>query len=463
MRLPTYLSGNFAPIQQESTIENLDAIGEIPPELEGMLVRNGPNPQFPPIGQYHWFDGDGMVHSIQLKAVQAMYRNRYVKTLGHQKEHAAQQAIWSGLLEPPQMYIPEGSSKNTANTALAWHAGKFLATWEGGEPHTLTLPALETLGKQTFQDQLTSPMTAHPKVDPQTGEMFFFGYSFAPPFLQYGVVSTVGEVVQIQPIEKPVGTMMHDFAITENYAIFPDFPLTFRPERMAQGKPGLAFEPETPTRFGIMPRHGNAAEIRWFEAASCYGFHILNAYEDGDEIVLFACRMGEFDLTGTGDPQNSIPFLWKWRFNLQSNTVTDSQVAPHPCEFPQVNPAYVGRPMKFSYAGRMPQNPMPLFDAVLKFDFSVNASQPTVTCHELGENRYCSEIVFAARPNATAEDDGWLLNFVHDENTNQSECLILAAQDIAAEPVARIIIPQRVPYGFHALWVSAAQIAQTLS
>ncbi|MGB2925788.1 MAG: carotenoid oxygenase family protein, partial [Limnothrix sp.] len=146
-----------------------------------MFLRNGPNPQFAPIGRYHWFDGDGMIHGVHLQNGKASYRNRYVQTKGYLKENAAQEAIWSGMMEPPQMELPEGPFKNPANTALVWHAGKFLATWEGGEPHALGLPELNTFGNYTFGDRLQSSMTAHPKVDPKTGEMFFFGYSFSPP------------------------------------------------------------------------------------------------------------------------------------------------------------------------------------------------------------------------------------------------------------------------------------------
>lgn len=458
-----FLSGNFAPIPEEATIETLEVIGEIPTELAGMFLRNGPNPQFPPIGNYHWFDGDGMIHGVHIQDGKASYRNRYVQTKGYQTEKAAQKAIWTGIIEPPQMDIPEGPSKNTANTALVWHAGKFLATWEGGEPHALGLPELNTFGNYTFGDRLQSPMTAHPKVDPKTGEMFFFGYSFGPPYLHYSVVSAAGELLKTQPIALSVGVMMHDFAITEKYAVFMDLPLTFRPERMAQGQPAMAFEADSPSRFGILPRYGEASEIRWFESPACYAFHVLNAYEDGTEVVLIACRMEAFDLTGTGDPMKAIPFLYEWRFDLESGAVKEQQIAPYPCDFPQVNPAYLGYKMDYGYAARMSFSPLPLFDAVLKFDFRQGTGNTVVESYELGANCYCSETIFVPRPDATAEaeDDGWLLNYVHDESTNQSELLILSAQNLSGEAIARVLIPQRVPYGFHATWVNQDQILST--
>jgi carotenoid cleavage dioxygenase len=138
--LNPYLEGNFAPVRQEITAEALRVIGELPPDLSGMFVRNGPNPQFSPIGYYHWFDGDGMLHGVQIRNGQASYCNRYVQTKGFKIERDAGHAIWTGLIEPPQQDNPYGPYKNTANTALVWHAGQLMALWEAGEPHTIKLP-----------------------------------------------------------------------------------------------------------------------------------------------------------------------------------------------------------------------------------------------------------------------------------------------------------------------------------
>ena len=452
-----FLSGNFAPVNDEITAEKLTVIGEIPADLQGILVRNGPNPQFPPIGQYHWFDGDGMVHGVHLQQGQALYRNLYVRTQGFLKEREAQHAIWSGLLEPAQFDLPEGPSKNTANTALTWHAGKFLALWEGGAPHTLQLPDLATQGFYDFEGQLQSAVTAHPKVDPVTGEMLFFGYSFVSPYLQYSVVSATGELLQTMPIDLPVGVMMHDFAITEHYIIFMDLPLTCRPERVAQGLPVLAFERDRPSRFGLLPRQGESTDIRWFESPSCYVFHVLNAYEDGNDIKLLACRMQEVDLSGASDPELEMPYLHEWCFDLTSGAVREAQISPIPCEFPRINETYTGRKMRYGYAGKVFPASMPLFNGVIKFDLAEGTAHAQPQIHQLGESRYCGEPVFAPRPGGIGEDDGWLLIFVHDECTNQSELLILDAQNLEAAPVARVLIPQRVPYGFHGAWVSQAQ------
>ncbi|MFM6754799.1 MAG: carotenoid oxygenase family protein [Dolichospermum sp.] len=449
-----YLQGNFAPINTEITTDTLEVIGELPPELSGMFVRNGPNPQRNPIGQYHWFDGDGMLHGVQFNDGKATYKNRYVRTKGWNIEHEAGKAIWTGMLEPPQLDNPYGISKNTANTALVWHNKQLLALWEGGAPHHISIPDLETIGEYTYNDQLVSAFTAHPKVDSVTGEMMFFGYGFRPPYLQYGIVSSQGELLSTVPIEIPMAVMMHDFAITENYTIFMDLPLTFSMERMQRGDPMLIFEKHRPSRFGIIPRHGDNSNIRWFECPSCYVFHTLNAYEVGDEVVLIACRMNSTNVLISNDtysdPLEGIPFLHRWRFNLSTGTVTEEQLDDVPGEFPRVNENLLGRKTQYGYLGKIVSGQNPLFDGVIKYDFENGTSQT----HEFGKNRYGGESVFVPSPNATAEDQGWLVTFVYDENSQRSELLVINAEDMTSEPIARVIISQRVPYGFHGTWIS---------
>ncbi|MFS0517705.1 carotenoid oxygenase family protein [Nostoc sp. UIC 10607] len=450
-----YLDRNFAPIHEEITTDKLLVIGELPLDLSGMFVRNGPNPQWTPIGEYHWFDGDGMLHGVQISNGVATYCNRYVQTAGWKKEREAGKALWSGLLEPPQMDNPHGGYKNTANTALVWHAGQMLALNEGGKPHAIKLPELETIGEYTYNGKLVSAFTAHPKVDPVTGEMIFFGYSlFVPPYLQYSVVSAQGELLRTVPIDLPMGVMMHDFAITENYTIFMDLPLTFSAERSQRGEPVMMFERDRPSRFGILPRHGNNSNIRWFESPSCYVFHTLNAYEEGDEVVLIACRMSSTTVLSSDnlqlDPEGNISRLHRWRFNLSTGTVHEEMLDDVASEFPRVNENLLGRKTGYGYSNKMANSPLPLFEGIIKYNFSSGQSQT----HEFGQGRYGGEAVFAPRPGAIAEDDGWLITFVHDENSNTSELVVVNAQDVTAEPVARVIIPQRVPYGFHGAWVA---------
>jgi len=452
-----YLEGNFAPVHQEITTDTLQVIGELPPDLSGIFVRNGANPQWEPIGQYHWFDGDGMLHGVRIHNGKATYRNRYVKTQGWKIEQAEGKPIWSGLMEPPQMDNPRGSYKNTANTATVWHNGQLLALWEGGAPYAVKLPELETIGEYTYNGKLASAFTAHPKVDPVTGEMMFFGYSpFKPPYLQYSVVSVAGELLRTESIDLPIGVMMHDFAISENYTIFMDLPVTFDSQRVERGEPLILFESERPSRFGILPRHGNNCDVRWFESSACFVPHTLNAYEEEEEIVLSGCRMkdsGLLESVQSFDQQEGVyrP-LCEWRFNLKTGLAQETILDDVPIEFPRVNEQLLGRKTRYGYTARVANNPILLFDALIKYDFSRGQSETL----EFGVGRYGGDIVFVPRPHAKTEDDGWLLTLVHDEGSGISELIVLNAQDVTSGPVAQVLIPQRVPYGFHATWVDEA-------
>ncbi|EDX77091.1 Retinal pigment epithelial membrane protein [Coleofasciculus chthonoplastes PCC 7420] len=453
-----FLAGNFAPVQNEITADELTVIGELPQDLSGMFVRNGPNPQFPSSANYHWFGGDGMLHGVQISNGKASYRDRYVRTPRFEKERETGQAL-EGLTASVQNQESSPSLTNRANTSVIWHSDHFLALYEGGEPYGIKLPELETIGAYTFEDKLASAFTAHPKIDPVTGEMMFFGYSPQPPFLTYSIVSRSGELVRTVPIDLPEPVMMHDFAITQDYTLFMDLPMVFNP----QGEAMLQFKSERPSRFGIVPRHGDNSSIRWFESPSCYAFHILNAYQEGDEVVLIACRMSSctvltaLEETG-GDPDSNKPRLYQWRFNLRTGNVQEKPLDERISDFPRINEQLMGRKMRYGYTAKMADNPMPLFEGVIKYDFDNGTSQ----VHHYGAGRYGGEAVFAPRPNGTAEDDGWLITFVHDHNSDTSELVVLNAQDLTAEPVARVLMPQRVPYGFHGTWVSQEQLIHSI-
>lgn len=456
-----YLEGNYAPIRQETTAEDLKIIGELPREISGMFLRNGPNPQFSPIGTYHWFDGDGMIHGVRLHEGKASYCNRYVRTQGFQTEQEAGTALWKGLLESSEDN-PDGATKNVANTALVWHDGQLLALWEGGAPHAVKIPELQTIGLQNYNKKLSSAFTAHPKVDPVTGEMMFFGYSlFQPPFLQYSLVSPSGELLWTIPIDLPMGVMMHDFAITEHYTIFMDLPLTFSVERMQRGEPPLRFEADRPSRFGMMPRHGDQESIRWFEAPSCYVFHTLNAYEAGDEVVLIACRMNSTNVLAGDSPlqdrEGDIPRLHRWRFNLTKGTVVEENLELTPSEFPALNDRCLGYYTRYGYTAQMANAETPLFSGMIKHDFDNKTSQ----FHRFGEGRYGGDPAFVPRRDGTEEDDGWVLTFVHDTNEDTSELVVIDGKNFTADPVTRVIIPQRVPYGFHSVWVTEEQLQRS--
>lgn len=458
-----YLTGPFTPVQTEVTAEGLTVIGEVPKDLAGMYVRNGSNPRHAPRGRYHWFDGDGMVHGVHFQQGSASYRNRYVQTAALREETAAGHALWTGIMEPPDLRRPGGPFKDTANTDLVFHAGRLMALWWlGGACHQLSLPALETLGVVDFGKPLRKGLSAHPKVDPVTGEMMFFDYQLRPPYLTYGVISATGELVREVPIELPGARLQHDIAITAKHTILMDLPLMWDPALLAKGKTRVRFYPDIPSRFGVIPRHGGAGDVRWFEASACYMYHTINAWEEGDEIVLLGCRI-ENPLPESVDSTRVIPrldalalepYLHEWRFNLATGAVRERRLDDVMTEFPRMNNEVLGRPSRYSYNPRIAPESTLLYDGVIRYDTAAGTS----TAHAYGPGRFGGEVAFAPRVGATHEGDGYLITFIHDQREGRGEVLVLDAQNVDAAPVARVLLPQQVPAGYHSWWVPAAQM-----
>jgi carotenoid cleavage dioxygenase len=289
--------------------------------------------------------------------------------------------------------------------------------------------------------------------------MLFFGYNlFFDPFLQYSVVSPEGVIEHSTPIQLPIGVMMHDFAITERYALFLDFPYTFSMERLERGGNPFAWEPERGARIGVLPRRGSGSEIRWFDVTPGFVFHTLNAYEDGDAVVLDLCRANKFELYSLKPEfgrDSDTARLHRYRLNMKTGEVKEQPLDDVRSDFPRVNDRLLGRKARFGYASRFEDAGSGLSEGLLKYDLQTGRSE----LHLHGKNRSGGEGVFVPRPGAKAEDDGWLLTFVHDEGSGESELVVIDAASFTDQPVARVKMPRRVPFGFHGAWVSAAEIA----
>ena len=454
-----FLQNNFAPWGTEGAARDLPVVGRIPRELNGTYYRNGPNPAFPPLGRYHWFDGDGMIHAVTLDDGRASYRNRYVLSRGLREEQEAGRALYRGLLEFQATEIP--GFKNTGNTNIVWHAGKLLALVEAALPTRMMAGPLDTVGEYDFDGRLAGPMTAHPKLDPETGEMLFFGYSPFPPYLTYHVAAADGALVRSEVIDVAWPSMMHDFAITKDHVIFILCPLVFSFERLAERGGAFSWEPERGTRLGIMPRCGGNADVRWFDTDPSYVFHPMNAYEDGDAIVLDVARYGRLDFMSAaaveepGYRDANAARLHRWRIDLARGGVASTPLDDIVTEFPRVDERRLGRRHRFGYmAAREPElndGAQPLWTAVRKYDLERGG----VTERRFGAGNGVGEPLFVPRTASAGEDDGWVLVLVYDAARDTSDFWILDAQDVAGEPVARVTLPHRVPYGFHGNWVAA--------
>ena len=457
-----YLQGYFAPIVNEVAAERLPVVhGEIPRDLNGAYFRNGPNAEFAPKNRYHWFDGDGMVHGVWFEDGEARYAARYVETRGLRMEREQGRAIWPGVLGPFDFDAPLGPIKDTANTDLVAFQGRLLALWyESGKPYALDANTLQNLGGETFGGAFDDRVSAHPKVDPATGDLVFFAYGDQPPYMQYGVVRPDGAIHHVE-VEIPGPRRPHDIGITPNYSVLHDFPVFVDEEFFRKtGKRVPLFQPHVPTRYGVIPRYGTNADVKWFEFEPCYMLHVVNTWEEGDWIVMVGCRTADPSLKP--DPRDGniaamLSFLkleanlYCWRMNLRTGETSEGDLDDLNAEFPKIAAAATGSKSRFSYHQHIPIEIPATFEALVKYDLQSGTSER----YDYGEGVFGSETPFAPRPNAQSEDDGYLVTITTDRQSWTSHCIVLDARHISAGPIAKIELPQRVPAGFHAVWMGA--------
>ena len=453
-----FLQGALAPVDEERDDRDLEVIGELPDGLNGMFVRNGPNPQFAPLGAYHPFDGDGMVHAVYIEDGTARYKNRWIESAGLLAERKRGHACYGGLSNfsiPDADVLAEGGMlKNTANTHFIRHAGRYFGLLEACSPTEVTRE-LETLGEEDFGGRLHGPMTAHPKTDSATGNLCFFGYSASLPYLRYHEADPDGNLIHSVDLDLPAPIMMHDFAVTERYAVFFDSPAVFNLEAAMNGESPLAWKPENGTRVGLLPRGGEAGDIRWFETDNAYIVHFFNAWDTPNGVEIRAPRMddmpGGFEFDNPGGASEPMP--WRWSVDLDTGLVADSQTDDRPGEFPRINDNLACRSTRYLYNSTARTWEFTFdFDGVIKYDLETGASQQRT----YADSQISGEHVFAPRPGGTAEDDGWVMTMITDRASGSSELMVLDASDIEAEPVARIQMEARVPVGFHANWFPEA-------
>lgn len=462
-----YLNGAWEPIYTEYDATDMEVIGEIPMDIEGVYLRNCENPVHEPLGRYHPFDGDGMLHMMHFKDGKATYRNRFVRTRAFEAEAEAGEALWAGLAAHPIKSKRPGECtqdqlKDASSTDVVVHAGKALSThYQCGEGYRLDPITLEQLGIESWTP--IDGISAHPKVDENTGELLFFNYSKYPPYMHYGVVGPDNKLKHYIPVETPGPRLPHDMAFTENYSILNDMPIFWRPELLEKGIHANGYFPELGSRFAIVPRYGQPEDVRWFDADPTYVLHWLNAYEDGDEIVLDG-YFQENPMPGraTDVPEeyaSLMPYvdlhslqsrLHRWRFNMKTGETTEKHLDDRVLEFGMFNQKYAGKKYRYCYSVTAKPGWF-LFTGLVKHDLDTGESWN----YEFGEERYGSEAPFVPRIGATSEDDGYLVSFIIDMKENMSECILVDAQDIEAGPVCRIKLPHRISSGTHACWADA--------
>jgi carotenoid cleavage dioxygenase-like enzyme len=443
-KVPFFLRGNYAPVEDELTETALGVEGAIPPELAGTYLRIGPNPkgETPP----HWFFGDGMLHGVAIEGGRALwYRNRWIRT--------------RQLLERARLVQSDGTRDLTAgpaNTNIVRHGGRLLALAETTMPWQVS-PELETIGRCDFGGRLATGMTAHPKICAKTGEMHFFDYGWFAPYVVYHCANAAGDIVRSVPIDVPGPTMVHDFAITDRHVLFMDLPVVFDFERAMRGQMPYRWDDNYGARVGVMKRGDDSGAVRWFDVAPCYVFHPLNAWEAGNVITVEVARYPELWREGTA--RFDTASLHRWEIDLERGAVTETPLDDRPIEFPRIDDRLCGLRHRYGYAVRNLSSTDSEATSLLKYDLTTGTSRE----HDFGPGRYPGEATFVPHPAASAsnsasnsseEDAGWLMTFVYDAASNRSDLVILDAQSFTAKPVATIHLPRRVPFGFHGNWIA---------
>ena len=451
--MSTPFQGGFAPVTDEITAFDLEVTGRLPAELNGRFLRNGPNPlSLDDPRSAHLFLGEGMVHGARLRDGRAeWYRNRWVRNA----------AVARRLGEEPRSTLNHAGMDFAPNTHVIGLAGRTFATVEAGPlPYELSYE-LDTIGPCDFDGGLPGGFAAHTHLDPATGELHALAYFFGWDHHQHIVLDTKGTVTQIRDIPIADAPMLHDFALTERYVVLYDLPVTFSLAHAEKGTPiPYAWNEEHGSRLGLISRA--TGEVRWFEVDPCWVFHTLNAYDDGDQVVVDVVRYSQrfvdarLDLGGT-------PTLDRWRIDLPTGRVTETRLDDRTQEFPRMDERRTGRPYRYGYTAAtgdlievvypddtgLEDLPDEAFDNTL---VKQDLERGTQQARQFGRGAYVGEPVFV--PAGQEEDDGYVMTYVNNPDRGAADLVILSAQDFTGEPVATVHLPARVPLGFHGDWIA---------
>ncbi|MEV0632457.1 carotenoid oxygenase family protein [Nonomuraea wenchangensis] len=443
----------FAPVTEEITAFDLEVTGRIPAVFNGRFLRNGPNPlSLDDPHASHLFLGEGMVHGVRLRDGRAeWYRNRWVRSA----------EVARRLGEPVRPGPVHGGMDFAPNTHVIGLAGRTFATVEAGAlPYELSYE-LETIGSCDFGGGLPGGFAAHTHADPVTGELHAVAYFFGWDHHQHLVLGPDGTVRQVRDIPIADAPMLHDFALTERYVVLYDLPVTFSMEHAQKGAPlPYAWNESHGARLGLLPRAGG--ETRWFDVEPCWVFHTVNAYDDGDEVVVDVIRYPKRFVDARLDAGGA-PTLDRWRIDTVSGKVSQTRLDDRSQEFPRIDERRTGLPHRYGYtaAARELNDIVSPHDTELE-DLPDEAFDNTLIKHDLvrgtqearqfGRGAYVGEPVFV--PEGEAEDDGYVMTLVNNPDRGAADLVIVSARDFTGEPVATVHLPARVPLGFHGSWIA---------
>jgi carotenoid cleavage dioxygenase-like enzyme len=476
--------GFFAPSRVEADLYDVEVDGTIPQELDGAFYRVGADTQYPPLFEDDiYLNGDGMVTMVRFKDGHADLRTRYVRTKRFELERAARRALFGSYRnqltnDPSVADIDDGN----ANTALVWHAGRLLALKEAARPYELDPVTLETRGICDFGGQLQGrTFTAHPKVDPVTGEMIAFSYnSSGRPDDQIMLfdISASGHITRTQQFTAPYSSMMHDWLVTRDHLIFTFSPMISDWQRMVGGeRQYFIWDPSKQTHIAIIPRAQGVSGIKWFSSDLVMETHSLNAWSEGDTVIAdhFVAKTGwfsQFPKTTVGKLKEAPPIASRWTFDLSEGadfpvvdgpTYRSENLWPHPGDMPRVDPRFMMDRNRHSWVGclNLELGPMPdLGPMGPPFNSLVHLDDQTGqrTTYYPGPDSAPEEPVFIPKGPDAAEGEGYLISVISRRALNRNDIVILDALDLAAGPLATLKVPFRLRYAFHGTWIPGADL-----
>ena len=443
-----FLTGIHTPMTEERTLTDLLVTGTIPAELSGRYVRIGPNPLRPDPRGHHWFIGDGMVQGVRLQDGKALwYRNRYIRSQDLEAKGG-----------PKAAPGPRRGRRDLINTNVIQHNGKTLAIVEAGSFPAELSDDLETVTYTDFGGTLHAPFSAHPHLDPRTGELHAIVYDgMTQDTVWHVVVSPEGRVVRDEPIPVEHGPSIHECTITENYVLVFDLPVTFSMKALIGGAQfPYAWNPDHKARVGLLPRQGSADQIVWCDVDPCYVFHVANSYETADGKVIVDSSVHETMFAGGADGPNGRPLgMELWTIDPAARKVTRVTLDSAPQEFHRPDERFFGQSYRYAWSLGLPTSDDPGFlgaTPIYRYDLETGARSQ----HDFGPNRVPGEFVFVPRSADAPEGDGWIMGYVIDAANETTDLVILDAADVAAPPVASVHIPHRIPPGFHGNWLPDA-------
>ena len=475
-------TGFNTPARFEADILDLAVEGEIPAELDGAFYRVQPDPQFPPrLGDDIAFNGDGLISRFHIHDGVCDFRQRWAQTDKWKLESAAGKGLFGAYRNPlTDDESVQGEIRGTANTNAFIYGGKLYALKVDSPALVMDPATMETDGYTWFNGAMTGQtFTAHPKIDPVTGNMIAFGYAAKGLLTEdctYYEVTPKGELIHEIWFKAPYYCMMHDFAITQDYALFHIVPSTSNWERLEDGKPHFGFDTTMPVYLGVLPRRAGASadDIRWFKRDNLFASHVMNAFQDGTKIhfdtPVAKNNMFPFFPDIHGAPfngQEAASFLTRWTVDMASNSEAfepDQKLTTMMGEFPRIDDRFAGR--KYRYGWMLVIDPTKPVELIGGSPSGMLMNCLGLVDHETGAEQkwWCGptsslqEPCFIPRSAESAEGDGWIVQVCNRLEEHRSDLLLFDATDIARGPIAEIRIPIRLRFGLHGNWAPAAAI-----